>query len=491
MKNAILLAILVFLTGAAAAQRVLDVGPGKPYSNPQAAAAAAHPGDTIRMHPDLYPGNYYISNLKGRPDAWITLEGTDPAQVILEGSSEGLHLTDATYVHIRRLTLRGQKGNGMNIDDGGSFDSPTHHVIIEACTFRDMAASGNNDLLKLSGLDSFVIRNCHFENGSTGGSGIDMVGCHFGEIAHNRFVKLGSNSIQAKGGTSDLKIFANHFTNGGQRTLNLGGSTGAAFFRPAGANYEARDILVFANVIEGSLAPIAYVGCRNVAVVNNTLILPGRWIMRILQESTDTSYYLSCANNLFFNNVVVVDRALSTDVNIGPYTSPSTFHFSNNLWYHLDLAGWGGPQLPVPESNGIVQKDPLFVEFAAGNYRLKHGSPAIGKGSPVFPGLRDFLGTSYLPIPSIGAFEAGTTVSTGLSTELQCTIYPNPYRDKICIAGIPPDCHYLLVHARGSILNSGSLKPGDDCIPPATSAPCWLILRSGNAIKIELILEMK
>ncbi|MBK9961604.1 MAG: hypothetical protein IPP06_09845 [Saprospiraceae bacterium] len=79
----------------------------------------------------------------------------------------------------------------------------------------------------------------------------------------------------------------------------MGGSTGLAFFRPPGANYEAKDILVSGNIFEGAVTPIAYVGCRNVHVVNNTIYHPERWIMRILQESADTSFFQSCANNVF------------------------------------------------------------------------------------------------------------------------------------------------------------------------------------------------
>lgn len=415
------------------AQTTLNVGPGRTYANPTTAAAAAKPGDTILIHPASYRGPYFITNLKGRREAWIYIKGTQRDQVIFDGGSESLHFSDAEFIHISNITVRGQTGNGMNIDDAGSLESPTKHVILDNCVFRDMAASGNNDLLKLSGLDSFIIRNCHFENGATGGSGIDMVGCHAGIIRNNRFIQLGSNSIQAKGASSEIEILANHFTNGGQRTLNLGGSTGSAFFRPAGANYEARNILAAANIIEGSVTPVAFVGSRNVRFINNTIIRPERWILRILQESSDTSFYLSSANNSFINNIVVVSNSLSTDVNIGPNTSPATFKFSNNLWFHLDNPNWRGPQLPVIETQGIVQMNPQFMSLANGDYRLLPSSPAIGKGKFEATVKEDRSGKIYLNPPSIGAYEGGNITSIEQTDLSSISIYPNPLKDELFI----------------------------------------------------------
>ena len=87
---------------------------------------------------------------------------------------------------------------------------------------------------------------------AAGGSGIDMVGCHHGIIKGNYFENMGSNSIQAKGGTQHITIEGNFFRNGGQRPLNLGGSTGLPFFRPIDATFEAADIKVFSNIIVGS-----------------------------------------------------------------------------------------------------------------------------------------------------------------------------------------------------------------------------------------------
>jgi len=408
-KNS-LLSLCLLLQISINAQTVLRVGPGQIYANPVQAAADAKPGDTILIYPAIYTGPFFIENLKGTPDKWIHIISFKRETTNFRGGSESLHFIDPNYVHIAGLIIESQTGNGMNIDDGGTYDTPAKHILIERCTFQNIAASGNNDLLKLSGLDSFTIRECSFINGSPGGSGIDMVGCHAGKIHKNGFSNQGSNSIQMKGGSSNLHIEANTFINGGQRALNLGGSTGAAFFRPVGADYEAKDLLISANIFEGAFTPIAFVGCRNAQVINNTIIRPQNWIMRILQESSDTSFYKSCANNTFSNNIVVVTNSLSSDVNVGPYTSPASFTFSNNLWYHLDRSNWTGPNLPKQETNGIRQQNPLFVDLNNKNYHLQTNSPAIAKGIN-FPGvLFDYEGKNLKNPPSIGAYETGIII---------------------------------------------------------------------------------
>ena len=99
--------------------------------------------------------------------------------------------------------------------------------------------------------------------------------------------------------------------------------------------------------------------------------------MRIFQDSADTSFFLSCGYNVFANNLVVVNNSLSTDVNIGPNTLPGSFKFSNNLWYHDANASWRGPQLPVVESNGLIQRNPLLVQDGGINFGIGTSSPAF------------------------------------------------------------------------------------------------------------------
>jgi len=407
MKRLLFSFILLSLSAAGLGAQTLHVGAGQPYATLTAAAADAQPGDTILIHGGMYPGGIYIENLQGTADAWIHIRAVEGDTVIFQGGTNAWQLTDAAYLHIHGIIFQGQSGNGVNFDDGGTYDSPAHHILFESCVFRDMAASGNNDLLKLSGVDSFEIRHCLFLNGAAGGSGIDMVGCHDGAIRNSVFEDLGSNAIQAKGGSRNIRIQANTFRNGGARAVNLGGSTGLAFFRPIDAPYEAADLKVYSNIFMGSQAPIAFVGATGTEVVNNTIFLPGKWVLRILQESVDPGRFEPCGQNTFRNNIVYLDDQVSVTCNIGPNTAPETFTFSHNLWYHATDPNWPGPVLPVPENGQITGHDPLFESptWEWSNFVLRPGSPAIGMGYPVADPEQDYLGFSFLPDRSVGAID--------------------------------------------------------------------------------------
>ena len=282
--------------------------------------------------------------------------------------------------------------------------------------------------MKLSGLDYFEIKGCIFLNGATGGSGIDMVGCHNGEISDNHFANMGSNSIQAKEGTSDIQILRNRFENGGARALNLGGSTGLSFFRPQNATSEAKNIQVIANVIKGSEAAIAFVGCRDVMVSNNTILFPKKWVIRILQETVDVSRFLPCGNNYFYNNIVVLNNDVNIEANIGPDTAPATFTFTKNLWYKITNTSWQGPNLPGTVSGQII-KDPKFE--SGSDVILADDSPAIGAGQPYLFPAEDIFGHVFNNPPSVGAYEANPKVSNVADQNLNVNIYPNPMEDKL------------------------------------------------------------
>jgi hypothetical protein len=421
-------ALFVMLLSVSIFARVLHVGTGQTYSSLNQAAGAANPGDTILFHQGTYSGGQYISGLQGNAANWIHITVAQGDTVIFQGGGNAWHMVDPAYVRISGFIFQGQTSNGFNIDDGGSYATPAHHIIFENCTFRDINATGNNDLLKMSGVDSFEVRHCTFLNGAAGGSGVDMVGCHNGVFANNYFGNQGSNSIQAKGGTQFIRIENNVFKDGGQRSLNLGGSTGLAYFRPDTAHFEAADLWVYSNVFTGSIAPIAYVGCTRVVVINNTIYMPENWVIRILQETVDTTRFVPCSYNTFRNNIIYLGN-ISTECNVGPNTLPQTFTFSNNLWYNYQNTSWRGPNLPVTDSANIVNQDPAFANAAAGNFSIDSNSPAVGMGYPAAEPILDFSGKAFASPRSIGAIEgaAGTAAEMrATSPEFGFSVFPSP-----------------------------------------------------------------
>ncbi|WP_343701230.1 right-handed parallel beta-helix repeat-containing protein [Chitinophaga sp.] len=384
---------------------VLHTGHGQRYTTVATAAKAAIPGDTILLHNGTYPGDQLLDGLRGAPGKWIYIIAEKKGSVLFKGGAAAWRGSDLAYIQIEGIVFTGQTGNGVNMDDGGTYASPAHHIIFQQCTFRDMAATGNNDLLKLSGADDVTIQQCTFLNGSPGGSGIDMVGCHNSLILQCRFENMGANAVQMKGGSSHIRVEACLFKNAGSRAINLGGSTGLAFFRPANAAWEAADLQVYSNVFIGSEVSVAFVGCTRSEVVNNTICNPGRWVIRILQENKDTARFGKCGNNTFRNNMVAVDNQLRTACSIGPGTAPESFTFSNNLWYHAGNDRWAGPQLPAPDKDALTGKDPLFNNINKEDFSIAPNSPAALAGLPLSQPEKDHAGRQFRRQRAIGAFE--------------------------------------------------------------------------------------
>ncbi len=443
----------------------LHIGASYAYHTLAEAAAVAEPGDTLLVHEGTYAGNEYVAQLQGTSVAKIYILAAPGETVIYSGGGNAWQFSDGAYLHIAGFIFEHQTGNGLNFDDGGTYDSPAHHIVFEHCIFRDMDASGNNDLLKLSGLDSFEVRSCAFLNGAAGGSGIDMVGCHDGLITGSRFENLGSNSIQTKGGSRNIRIEKNVFMHGGDRALNLGGSTGLPYFRPLNAPYEAADLKVYANVFIGSTAPVAFVGAIQSEVINNTFYLPEKWVLRILQETVDPDRFPPCGQNTFSNNIIWLDHQVSVECNIGPNTAPETFTISNNLWYHAEDGSWPGPDLPVNDVNQIIGQDPLFTDPTEEMFSLSPGSPAIGKGLNVLQPETDFDEHPFLMPRSIGAFEGGMmTSSPGIvPAEAAFMLYPNPASGEVFLefnSALPEKAEVTFITLEGKTVARYRLEEG-------------------------------
>ncbi len=403
------------------------------YQTIRDAAFDAEPGDSIIVAGGVYSGGERIENLKGSDDSPIYIIAKPNDSVVYRGGSQAIHFVQLENVVISGFVFEGQTANGVNIDDGGTFDTPAKNVVITNCSWLGMNASDNNDELKLSGVEYFAVKDCYFKDGSGGGSLVDMVGCHNGYFQDNVFENGGSNSIQAKGGSSKIRIERNLFVNGGLRAINIGGSTGLPFFRPQGADYEAANINVWANVFIGAQAPVAYVGAINCNVVNNTLVKPDKWAIRILQESVDG--FQPCGDNAFVNNIVYIsDNSSVYTLNIGNNTAPETFFFANNLWYNYEDDNWTGPNLPVEESNGIINEAPMFIDIQSDDFALSEGSPAIGAGlynpQKIRTPIRDFNNKLFKTPPSIGALESDI-VGVVEETESDIIIFPNPVESQL------------------------------------------------------------
>lgn len=392
-------------------------GPGDgsstdPYPTLDAALGDVTPGTAIRLLPGTHQGGAFAAGLTGTAEAPIWIGGAPGEEPpTISGGSNGFQLSGASFVIVHDLEITGQESNGLNIDDGETASGTSHDLIFRNLEVHDIGSGGNQDCLKLSGIDDFYVLGSEFV-GCSGGSAIDHVGCHHGVIARNRFSDLGGNGVQSKGGSDDILITQNYFVEAGERAVNMGGSTGFEFFRPAlsmsGVHFEARDIRVVANVFRGGISPIAFVGCVDCLAANNTIVSPQNWVLRILQETTTTAEYTfaPASGGRFVNNVVHYALGdLSTHVNVGPDTEPGSFVFSHNLWYAEDSPSDSEPSyLPVTEVNGVYGEDPGFA--SPEDESITTASPAAGAGVALPEVTTDVDGECYQTPPAVGAHEA-------------------------------------------------------------------------------------
>lgn len=383
----------------------LHVGAGQTFTSLSGAVQSAVPGDDIVIHSGTYSGGVSVVGFDGDWGSELSIRANRGDTVVIEGGSEGLRFSDVRHVRIEGLIFRGQTARGVVVDDGGSYDTPSQHVAFVHCTFSDIDAGGG-DLLELSGVNDFEIRSCRFVNGAADGNGIDMVGCHRGRVEQCAFEHLGAGSIQARGGSSDILIQRNRFMDGGQRVLQLGGSTDSGSFRPDTASSEASWVRAHANVLIGGNCAVAFAGSVDCDAINNTIYKPRDRVLRIVQEAADSVRSVTCGDNSWRNNIVVIGDTLSDVCDIGPDTRPETFTFSNNLWLHVDDLGWTGPHLPSDDSASIVNADPLFADERAGDFSIPLSSPAAGAGNATVAVYYDFVGRPYNETPAIGAYEA-------------------------------------------------------------------------------------
>ena len=321
----------------------------------QAAVRNLTPGTTVLLAPGTYQGDIYIQKAAGAQETPIVIGGTDPNNPpVFSGGRQAFHLSDCSHLILRNLKVVGFPSNGINIDDGGSFETPAHHITLENVTILQTGPEGNHDALKMSGVDHFTVRRCRFEG--WGGSGIDMVGCHYGVVEDCNFVGhegfSQSNAVQLKGGTENVLVQTSLFRNAGERAINLGGSTGLQFFRPKVGDYEAKNITIAGNRFGGGQTPLAWVTADGGHVHHNTIICPEIWLLRILQETKDPQFKPS-HGGIFENNLVIYDSRIRDFVNVGSGTAPETFVFSHNAW--CDINGRGKPTLPTAEKEGLYQ----------------------------------------------------------------------------------------------------------------------------------------
>jgi hypothetical protein len=361
-----LLAVLAFQLRGTAADPV-TVGTSKPLRE---AIATAKPGTAIHILAGEYRGEMHFQGLQGSASDPIVITAANPAHPpVIRGGGEGLKFSSVAYLELSHLVVEDCSYNGLNIDDSGKPDQPSHHVSARHLIVRSIGSGGNDDGIKCSGVDDLVIEDCTFQGWGIDGQGVDLIGCHRGKVVRCSFdgerrAKVG---IQIKGGSSDIVLAECLFSGIKARAVQIGGVTGLKSLRPGTTTVEAERIVVQRCTILGSEAPVVFASCVDCTVEHCVIHGPTGWVLRILHEQREPRF-LRCARGRFRNNYVVwKQRELLGFVNAGPYTLPGTFEFYRNCWYCEDAPARSRPVgLPSEEVDGVHGEDPKFIRTQGG-----------------------------------------------------------------------------------------------------------------------------
>jgi hypothetical protein len=348
----------------------------------------AKAGTHILVKPGTYSGGIYVSGRNGTASNPIVIRAYDPAsRPVITGGSEAIKFSKVSHLQVHDLVFERASSNGINIDDGGVYGS-SHHITLNNLVVRNIGSYGNQDGIKLSGVDDVTVKNSTVQNwGDGGGSGVDMVGCHRALLLNNKIISdqtSSGNGIQAKGGSSEVTIRGNRFTNAGERAVQLGGNTELRYFRPQppGA-YEVRNAVVEGNIFVGSGCAVAFINSDATTVRFNTIYNPGRYVFRILRENWGSSF-ATTRNGVITDNIIQ-HAGLGAEINIGSGTSASTFKFARNWWYDSRTPSSSKPSLPSTESGGDYGSNPQFVNPSGGDFHIKSGSNAVNYGAYALP----------------------------------------------------------------------------------------------------------
>jgi parallel beta-helix repeat protein len=372
----------------------LTVGAGGRYSTIQAAVDAAGAGDTVEIAGGTYHETVNITK-GGSAGAYLTVRAKAGETVTIDGgnslptssSAQGLvTLGGQRYVRLSGLTIVNSHQHGIyaghasnliiennkvsHTQDGGIFvgDGSSVQVICNRVDHANSAASGGNidaaanEAISLFNVSDFTIKGNNVSENFE--EGIDVKnGTRDGTVQNNVSYRNSGPNIYADG-ASDVNIFAN-------RVYGAKGSSKAGITLGVESGGNASNVKIYNNVIyqnAGGGIDLWIGHYSNVQIFYNTIYSNGQPAIR----ATDG----------------VVSDSIARD----------------NIAYDNSLTSVPGFSL-----SGNVTSNPLFVNQATNDVRLKSGSPALNRGSAAGAPTTDFAGRSR-PIgagPDIGAYESG------------------------------------------------------------------------------------
>lgn len=185
--------------------------------------------------------------------------------------------------------------------------------------------------------------------------------------------------------------------------------------------------------------------------------------------------FLDCVTGLTPSMVIMRNNVFHSNVRI---SSSGTFTHTNNL-YSMS----GGATVGYTLASGEKTGDPLFVDAAGKNFRLRAGSPAIDAGARLnYATDFDDLSRTVGLAPDIGAFEFGST-----STVPTPTPTPTPVVEPTVTSmndSTTTDVTTQFTYAGTWLSATGASKYASDDHYSSTAASSYTVRFSGTRAKL-------